>query len=149
WFGGELDVRASATDGAGSGVTSARLLIDGHPAVDATDGASWTFHPNLALLVPGREGAVTLQVAAADAVGNVGTASQTVQVDTLAPTISAVQIDSTPDGRDAAGQDWFRGPTVAPGSDAIVVSASIADQNLISSGDSAPVAIAGGARVPG
>jgi hypothetical protein len=92
---------------------------------------------------------VMLQVVATDSVGNAGSASQTIQVDTVAPSISAVALDSGADGRDASGQDWFRGPTVAPAGGDILVSAAIEDQNLISSGGSAPAAIAGGARYPG
>ncbi|HZR08196.1 MAG TPA: hypothetical protein VFA79_06415, partial [Myxococcales bacterium] len=150
WFGGALDVAAIAGDGSGSGVAAAQLLIGGHPAAaDVPSSGSWSFHANLAQLLPQTEGPVTLEVIATDNVGNVGSARQTIQVDTVPPSISAVQIESTPDGRDAAGQDWFRGPTVAPAAADIVVSAAIEDENLISSGDSAPAAIAGGVRVPG
>jgi hypothetical protein len=150
WFGGALDVAATAGDGAGSGVASTQLLIDGRLAADGTSSASgWSFQADLAHLLPETEGVVALQVVATDVAGNAGSAGQLIQVDTVAPAISAAQVVSGADGRDAAGQDWFRGPTAAPGAGDIVVSAAIVDQNLVSTGVAAPAAIAGGARYPG
>jgi len=146
WFGTGLDVAATAGDGAGSGVASALLLVDGKPAPAGTrNGGDFTFHAELAQMVPGREGHVTVQVVATDAVGNSGSASQSIQVDTIAPMISAAQVDTAADGRDAAGQDWFLGPTNVPGAPDIVVSASIADLNLVPD----PVAVVGTTRYPG
>jgi hypothetical protein len=146
WFGGGLDVEATTGDGAGSGVASAALLIDGQPAgAGARSGDTWSFHADLAQMLPGREGPATVQVVAADAVGNSGGASRIIQVDTVAPVISAARVDSLADGRDAAGQDWFRGPTTAPGAPDIVVSAAIADVNLVP----APSALVAGTRYPG
>src|SRR5207237_780906 len=44
WFGGALEVKATIGDGAGSGVVSARLVVDGHAgSADAPSGAAWTF----------------------------------------------------------------------------------------------------------
>ena len=150
WLGGALDVAANAGDNAGCGVATAQLLVGGHPAAaDVPSGGSWHFHANLAELLPQTEGAVMLEVIATDRVGNAGSAWQTIQVDTVSPSISAVHIESTAEGRDAAGQDWFRGPSVAPAAGDIVVSAAIEDENLVTSGDSAPAAIAGGERYPG
>ncbi len=150
WFGGPLDVTATIADGAGSGVASAQLLVDGHPAVsDSPAGAAWKFHAGLDQLLPATEGPVKLEVIAADEVGNLGRAEQTIQVDTVAPVVSAVRIDSAPDGTDGAGQGWFSGPTVAPLAGAVIVSAAIADANLVTSGDSAPAAVVGAARFAG
>lgn len=150
WLGGALDVEATADDAAGSGVVSTELRVDGRSAgAGASDGSAWSFHAQLAQLLPGAERAVALEVLATDLVGNVGSAQRMIQVDTVAPAISAARVETAADGRDPAGQDWFLGPTAAPGGGEIVVSAVIADPNLVSTGDSAPAAMVGAARFPG
>ena len=150
WFGAALEVKAAIGDGAGSGVSSARLLLDGLAgSADEPAGAAWTFHADLPRLLPDHEGPVTLRVEATDLVGNVGATEQTIHVDTVAPAIRAALVDSPPDGVDAAGQPWFRGPTLGGAAGAIVISAMIADANLVTAGSSVPAALVGDTRYPG
>jgi hypothetical protein len=145
WLTGVLVVTATADDHAGAGVGSAQLLLDG-TAVAASE--TLEFKPDLALLPP-TQGAVTLQVAVSDLVGNVGVAEQIVQVDNVPPAVREARVDSAPDLLDAVGRGWFRGPQLGPGAPDVVVSAIIEDPNLVTTGDLAPVATVGGERVQG
>ncbi|HET7784940.1 MAG TPA: hypothetical protein VFL36_03140 [Myxococcales bacterium] len=151
WFRGLLDVNATIDDGDGSGMASARVLLDGVPVASQPppSGSGWAFQPDLAALIPGTDGPVTVRVEGVDAVGNVGAAEQVINVDTLPPAVSAPRVETAPDLIDAFGRGWFRGPTLAPGAADIVVSAAIADQHLVNAGAAAPAAVVAGARYPG
>jgi hypothetical protein len=150
WLRGVVDVSATIDDGDGSGMASARVLLDGTLASTLPPaGSGWAFQPDLSSVIPGIDGPVTLRVEGVDAVGNVGFAEQVINVDTLLPSVSEPRVETAPDLIDAFGRGWFRGPTLAPGAADIVVSAAISDAHLITDGVGAPAAVFAGARYPG
>ena len=147
---GVVDVNATIDDGDGSGMASARVLLDGTLASTLPPaGPAWAFQPDLSSVIPGVDGPVTLRVEGIDAVGNVGFAEQVINVDTLPPAVSDPRVETAPDLIDSSGRGWFRGPTLAPGAADIVVSAAISDAHLITAGTGAPAAVVGTARFPG
>jgi hypothetical protein len=131
----------------GSGV--ANVTVAGTAAMAMGNGlfrATGVALPSAATL---ESDALVLEVTAQDAVGNASTAKLTFKVDNNPPVVSAAHVDTAFDGTDASGQGWFRGPSADPAGGSIVVSAVISDPFLVTSGDTAPVAIVGGARIVG
>lgn len=145
WRNGPLDLNANVGDGAGSGLASTSLLLNGAFTPGASDGGGgFNYHVDLSGLTA-TEAAVSFQIVGVDNVGNQGDAGFTLNVDNVPPVINGAQIDTAFDGTDSTSQGWFQGPTVAPGAGAVVVSAAISDANLVTSGSNRPIAIANGA----
>ncbi|HEY6912714.1 MAG TPA: hypothetical protein VI356_25250 [Myxococcales bacterium] len=150
WFRSVLDVNATIDDGQGSGMASARLLLNGSiVSTQPPAGPAWAFQPDLSAAIPGVDGQVTVRVEGLDAVGNVGSAEQVINVDTLPPAVAEPRVETAPDLIDSSGRGWFRGPSLAPGGADIVVSAAISDAHLITTGAAAPAAVIGSARFAG
>ena len=143
WRNGLLDVNAGVGDGTGSGLAGTSLLLNGAFTSGTPDGGGgFNYHVDLSAL-PATEAPVGFQVVGVDNVGNQADAGFSLNVDNIAPVISAALIDTAFDGMSSTG-GWFAGPTAAPSATAIALSAAVKDTNLVVTGIHRPAAIING-----